>query len=154
MPSTYIKCKACVRVCLSTELDDDGFCMRCCDQSLRHTVVLLRNELQLKQLELDSQVPLLLEAVQENLTRAIKAEKGVVMVEFNFDVAMEQFKKRKEENSKKKRVDNAAAPAGAPMVYYCKYCGDHTETLPETHFQAPKTTCGPCKPLVDHGLVK
>ena len=38
-------------------------------------IIELENELRLKQLELDAQVPVLLEAVQENLQRALRAER-------------------------------------------------------------------------------
>lgn len=72
---------------------------------------------------------------------------------FDAKLALEQFKKRKEANSKKERINNSSLPAGSPMYYYCALCGDHTETLPESHVKRPKTTCDPCKILRDHGLV-
>lgn len=72
--------------------------------------------------------------------------------QFNAEVAMEQFKKRKEEN-KGKQIDNSSLPAGAPMFYYCRFCGAHICTLPEGHTQLISTVCHPCKILRDHGLV-
>jgi len=71
---------------------------------------------------------------------------------FDKDLAMEQFNKRVEEN-KGKQIDNSRLPAGAPMHYYCKHCGAHTETLPETHTSIPRTTCAPCGHLRAHGLI-
>lgn len=76
-----------------------------------------------------------------------------MIYEFNTAVALEQFRKRRAANAKKTRVDNSAAYAGSPMVYYCRFCGDHTETLPECHLSRPITICNPCKILHDHGLI-
>lgn len=76
-----------------------------------------------------------------------------VVYQFDSKLALEQFEKRKKENEGK-QVDNSSLRAGSPMYYYCKFCGDHTETLPETHFSRPKTVCDPCKILRDHGLIK
>ncbi len=75
------------------------------------------------------------------------------MAEKQFDIkyAIEQFKKRKEENDGHQR-DNATLPAGSPMYYYCRYCGIHTETLPETHMSTPKRVCDPCVVLKDNGF--
>ena len=72
--------------------------------------------------------------------------------EVNLDVAMEQYHKRKAANAGK-QIDNSALVAGAPMFYYCKFCGAPTEALPEGHLRAPVTTCHPCQVLHDHGLV-
>jgi hypothetical protein len=71
---------------------------------------------------------------------------------FDTKIALEQFKKRKVANEGK-QIDNSRLHAGSPMVYYCRFCGEHTETLPESHLKAPKTTCDPCKILRDHGLI-
>lgn len=71
---------------------------------------------------------------------------------FDAELAMEQFRKRKAENQGK-QIDNSSLPAGSPMYYYCRFCGAHTETLPETHWNAPKITCEPCKALHIHGLI-
>lgn len=76
------------------------------------------------------------------------------MSEFNTRVAVEQFVKRYVENESKKRVNNSDLHAGSPMYYYCRFCRVHTETLPETHYRAPKTICDPCKALKDHGLIE
>lgn len=75
------------------------------------------------------------------------------MSTFDPEIAVRQFEKRKAENAEKPKIDNASLPAGSPMYYYCKFCGDHTETLPETHIRAPKVICDPCKVLNDHGLI-
>jgi len=71
---------------------------------------------------------------------------------FNVEVALEQFRKRKVDNQGK-QIDNSSLRAGSSMHYYCKFCGEHTETLPESHFGAPKVICDPCKVLNDHGLI-
>jgi hypothetical protein len=68
-------------------------------------------------------------------------------------VAMAQYLKRKKVNAGKEKIDNAKLHAGSPMYYYCRYCGDHTETLPESHLSKPKTTCDSCKLLVNLGLL-
>jgi hypothetical protein len=72
--------------------------------------------------------------------------------ELNIEVALDQFAERYRENQGK-QVDNSSMPAGSPMVYYCRHCGVHTETLPESHWGRPKTVCNPCKVLDDHGLI-
>ena len=76
------------------------------------------------------------------------------MVTFKFDseLALEQYRKRKEANQGK-QVDNNSLHAGSPMYYYCKFCGVHTETLSECHMSAPKTVCDPCEALHVHGLI-
>jgi len=73
-------------------------------------------------------------------------------MEMDLDVALKQYEKRKEENAGKQR-DNSTLPAGAPMYYYCRFCGVHTETLPETHWGRPITVCDPCDILHKHGLI-
>ncbi len=72
---------------------------------------------------------------------------------FDPKIALEQFEKRKAENAKKEQIDNLKLRAGSPMYYYCKFCGEHTQTLPETHICAPKVICDPCQVLNDHGLI-
>jgi hypothetical protein len=71
---------------------------------------------------------------------------------FDADLAMEQYRKRKSDNQGK-QLDNSSMPAGSPMYYYCKFCGIHTETLPESHMNAPKVICTPCEYLHAHGLI-
>lgn len=72
---------------------------------------------------------------------------------FDSKLALEQFEKRKAAASEAPRMSNATLPAGSPMFYYCRFCGEHTETLPELHLSAPRTTCEPCQVLRDHGLI-
>jgi hypothetical protein len=72
--------------------------------------------------------------------------------EFDKTLAIEQFQKRKKAN-KGKQVDNSSLMAGSPMYFYCKYCGEHTETLPEGYWSKPKTKCDACKLLREHGLI-
>lgn len=71
---------------------------------------------------------------------------------FDSKLAMEQYEKRKAANQGK-QIDNSRFYAGSPMYYYCKFCGAHTETLPEGHFGRAKVVCDPCKILHDHGLI-
>ena len=70
---------------------------------------------------------------------------------FDKDLALAQFNKRVKENEGK-QIDNSRLRAGSPM-HYCKFCGAHTETLPEDHIKIPVTTCEPCAPLRTHGLI-
>lgn len=51
------------------------------------------------------------------------------------------------------QIDNSTLPAGCNMIYYCRHCGIHTQTLPESHFGRPKTICTPCEVLDAHGLI-
>ena len=73
-------------------------------------------------------------------------------ITIDLDVAMKQFKKRKKANSGK-QVDNSSLYAGSPMYYYCRYCGELTEVLSESHWGSPKRVCDPCDVLHQHGLV-
>ncbi len=75
------------------------------------------------------------------------------MTEFNIEIAMETFNKRVEENKDNERIDNGRLPAGAPMYFYCRKCGDSTDVLPESYLCTPKTICDPCKVLANHGLI-
>lgn len=70
---------------------------------------------------------------------------------FDADLALEQYNKRKEKFADK-QINNSALPAGSPM-YYCRFCGCPTETLPESHMRAPTTKCEPCDALHIHGLI-
>jgi len=73
---------------------------------------------------------------------------------FDSQLALRTFEERKAANKGKERIDNSSLPAGSPMYFYCKFCGDETDTLPESYIGRPKTTCDPCKVLRDHGLIK
>jgi hypothetical protein len=73
-------------------------------------------------------------------------------IKFDADLAMEQYRKRKEANQGK-QIKNSSLPAGSPMYYYCKFCSIKTETLPEAHICAPKVICDPCNYLHIHGLI-
>lgn len=72
---------------------------------------------------------------------------------FDTEVAIGTFVERYMATEGKRQVDNSSFPAGSPMIYYCRHCREHTETLPESHLKRPKTVCDPCKVLVDHGLI-
>ena len=75
------------------------------------------------------------------------------MTTLDTEVCLKTFSERYAEASQSKHYDNSSLPAGSPMFYYCKHCGVHTETLPESHWGAAKTVCDACKVLVDHGLI-
>lgn len=72
--------------------------------------------------------------------------------QFDSKLALEQYEKRKKENEGK-QINNSSLPAGSPMYYYCKFCGAHTQTLPEGHWSRPITKCVPCEALHIHGLI-
>lgn len=74
-------------------------------------------------------------------------------IALNAKVAMQQYKKRCKANSKKEKINNASLPAGSPMYFYCRFCGDLTDTLPESFTCTPNTTCEPCDVLHTHGLI-
>lgn len=74
---------------------------------------------------------------------------------FDANVAMDQYNKRKAENAAKKKIDNASLYAGSPMYYYCRGCGEHTQTLSEgDYYTKIAKYCNPCQILNDHGLIK
>lgn len=75
------------------------------------------------------------------------------MTTFDVDVALGQFKKRVAANPESKQINNSSLYAGMNMIYYCRFCGVHTDTLPECHTRGAKTCCDPCKVLNDHGLI-
>ena len=74
-------------------------------------------------------------------------------IQIDLKVAMKQFKKRKKENSKHTEIDNSSLRAGSPMYFYCSFCGDQTDVLPECYTCRPKTVCEPCEILHAHGLI-
>jgi len=71
----------------------------------------------------------------------------------DLEIALEKFKERKAANASRERIDNSRLPAGSPMHYYCRFCGDATETLPECHLSQPITCCDPCHFLHQRGLI-
>jgi hypothetical protein len=75
------------------------------------------------------------------------------MTTLDVTLALDLFKKRKAANDPNQQINNSSLPAGSPMYYYCRCCGEHTETLPESHIRRPKTVCDPCKILLDHGVI-
>lgn len=74
------------------------------------------------------------------------------MTDFNKEIALEQYNKRREEN-KGKQIDNSSLHAGSPMYFYCRFCAVQTEVLPELYTKVPCTICAPCKVLHEHGLI-
>lgn len=76
-------------------------------------------------------------------------------IAFNAELAIETFVERytSKESAENRAFSNSRLPAGSPMYYSCKHCGEHTETLPEGHMSRPKTVCDACEALVAHGLI-
>jgi hypothetical protein len=60
------------------------------------------------------------------------------------------FEERQATNSKLERIDNARLPAGSPMYYYCRLCGQ-TMVLPETHLEMAPRYCEYC---IDEGRAR
>lgn len=60
------------------------------------------------------------------------------------------FGERKLVNGKLPRVDNSKLPAGSPMYYYCRLCGQ-TMILPELHMEMAPRYCEYC---IDEGRAK
>lgn len=79
--------------------------------------------------------------------------KDKIEIKIDLDVAMAQFKKRKEANAKVEQVNNSDLPAGSPMYFYCLYCGGLTDCLPESYIGKPRRVCEPCEVLRLHGLI-
>ena len=74
-------------------------------------------------------------------------------MEFNVEVAMEQYHKRVEKHKDDKHVNNSSLHAGSPMYYYCRKCRCSTDVLSEGFWGSPRQICTPCEILVEHGLV-
>lgn len=82
----------------------------------------------------------------------VKSEDAQAMANVSL---IEEFHRRKEENSKNKRKSNAALYAGSPMYYYCGHCG--AEDVKPERFD-PRTNpiknpCDECRILVEKGLI-
>lgn len=71
---------------------------------------------------------------------------------FNEKKAVAAFVKRKKANLSK-QVSNSSLYAGAPMYFYCRYCGIQTDVLPESYTSVPRTICAPCIELESKGLI-
>jgi hypothetical protein len=55
--------------------------------------------------------------------------------------------------SKDQRVDNSSLPAGAPMYYFCRACGQFITALPEAHFSPAPKYCDDCEDLKKEALL-
>jgi len=67
--------------------------------------------------------------------------------------ALERFDLRKYLFSIIPRIDNSLLVAGSPMYFYCRYCGDLCDELPEEFLTVPKIACAECDTLVMRGLL-
>jgi hypothetical protein len=70
------------------------------------------------------------------------------------DFALKAFAKRRRENAKEKKIDNAALCAGSPMYFYCKSCDGLADTKPESYITPPKKLCDECQALKDLGWLE
>lgn len=48
-------------------------------------------------------------------------------------------------------IRNQDLYAGSPMYFYCRICGELTDTLPEGYLGRPKKLCDECADLIDKG---
>jgi len=65
--------------------------------------------------------------------------------------ALKKLTERREQSQIDGKIDDSRLYAGAPMHFYCKYCGVATEVLPELYTGIPKTVCDACQTLVKKG---
>jgi formylmethanofuran dehydrogenase subunit E len=66
--------------------------------------------------------------------------------------ALERLAERRTANAQKPVVDNASLPAGAPMYYRCKTCGE-TIVVPE-NWITRRILCVECDALKDLGWLE
>jgi hypothetical protein len=76
---------------------------------------------------------------------------GMKMPDAEREEALRQLEARRSKNAGRKRVDNSALPAGSPMTYYCRSCGDISGVLPEAHSEPVPDLCGRCFSLKHRG---
>lgn len=70
------------------------------------------------------------------------------------EVALSALHKRREENKKKKKINNASLPAGSPMYFYCIACDGLAEVCSEGYTHSPKRLCDECQALKDLGWLE
>jgi hypothetical protein len=63
--------------------------------------------------------------------------------------ALDQLAQRRATNAEKPEIDNSSLPAGAPMYYRCKTCGE-TIVVPENWLTKPNL-CRECSALKELG---
>jgi hypothetical protein len=90
--------------------------------------------------------------LNEQLAKKYIEEKQMTTISLDKALAIEMFIKRFAKAMMAGQVNNASLYAGSPMYYYCKFCGVHTQTLPESHWGRPVTVCNPCGVMDSHGL--
>jgi hypothetical protein len=67
--------------------------------------------------------------------------------------AIKAFEERKKKAKEEGQIDNGSLRAGSPMYFYCKGCGIHHATLPESYITPPPAFCKDCRAMKDAGLV-
>ncbi len=50
-------------------------------------------------------------------------------------------------------IDNGSLYAGSPMYFYCKFCGNVSDILPESYISPPSHVCGECDILKEAGIL-
>jgi hypothetical protein len=66
--------------------------------------------------------------------------------------ARELLRQRREASMRDGQIDNGRLWAGSPMYFYCKYCGQNTDVLPENYFlSTPRHICDECTSLIELG---
>ncbi len=67
--------------------------------------------------------------------------------------ALKRFSLRKRLFAIVGQVDNGDLPAGSPMFFYCWYCSDLVDELPEDYTTVPKRYCDECSELISRKLL-
>lgn len=67
--------------------------------------------------------------------------------------ALAKLAERREQNASRERKDNSTLPAGSPMYYDCKACGEEI-AMPEGHIGPPPPLCNECQALKDCGWLE
>jgi hypothetical protein len=68
--------------------------------------------------------------------------------------AFDQFRRRRLYAAQIEKVDNAELHGGAPMYFYCRYCGVPAEVLPEDYLFPPLRVCSQCEGLKTAGFLE
>lgn len=66
---------------------------------------------------------------------------------------IDHFVDRAIKNKDGRRINNGDLPAGSPMYYYCRECGEFITSLPEEHFSPAPKLCEDCERLKEHELL-
>ncbi|MEK7198060.1 MAG: hypothetical protein AAB648_01175 [Patescibacteria group bacterium] len=82
------------------------------------------------------------------MAKTLATEKGK-------DFALKALAKRRQENSKKEKINNSSLLAGSAIYFYCISCSGIADILPENYFlSTPKKLCDECQALKDLGWLE